>query len=176
MTLFETERLYCLPFTEEDFTLLYELHNHPDVAKSTADGPQSEAIIREQLNSFIQNHRERRYSQWKFFEKSTNAFLGRGGLDHKAFDPNSPPLPELRYALHSAYWGKGYASEIALGSVKYGFEVLALDKIVGTCYEDNIPSIKILEKTGMENVKTIVYKARNCPYYILTREAYETKR
>lgn len=46
-------------------------------------------------------------------------------------------------------WGKGYATEAAYASIKYGFKNLNLTRIVGRAMPDNTNSIRVLEKCGM---------------------------
>ena len=53
---------------------------------------------------------------------------------------------ELGYRFRVKYWGKGYGTEIARGTVRYCFEVLGYDKITADVDIENIASKKILEK------------------------------
>lgn len=165
--LFETLRLYAVCFNKNDFQLLFDLHNSEAVCKTTADGYQSEEVIKNHLEHFIDCQNRKGYSQWKFYEKKSNEFVGRGGIDYKQFDKDSPPLPELRFALHERFWGKGYATEIAQASLKFGFNEIKLPQIVGTCYNSNKASLKIFEKFEFKNIKNINYKNAICPYFIL---------
>lgn len=167
--LFETLRLYAVCFNEDDFPLLFDLHNSPAVLKSTADGEQSAELIKGHLNNFINNQKQKGYSQWKFYKKDSAEFIGRGGIDYKQFDPDYPPQPELRLALYETFWGKGYATEIALSSLEWGFNNINLPQIVGTCYETNKASLKIFEKFKFQKVKNIIYKNTICPYFILKK-------
>ena len=46
------------------------------------------------------------------------------------------------------YWGKGYASEAIEAITRYGFEVLSLNKIKASCYEQNEGSARAFENCG----------------------------
>ena len=59
---------------------------------------------------------------------------------------------DLGYRFKKEFWGKGYATEAAYASIKYGFERLGLQRIVGRAEFDNIGSLKVLEKCGMANI------------------------
>jgi ribosomal-protein-alanine N-acetyltransferase len=59
--------------------------------------------------------------------------------------------PEIEVGYHFAvpHWGNGYATEIARGAVRYGFENLRLDEIYGVVVQENIASRRVLEKAGL---------------------------
>ncbi|HMB61757.1 MAG TPA: GNAT family protein, partial [Eudoraea sp.] len=47
-------------------------------------------------------------------------------------------------------WGKGYATEAVRAVLKFGFRVLKLHRMEAGCAVDNIASIRVLEKVGMQ--------------------------
>ncbi len=47
-------------------------------------------------------------------------------------------------------WGLGYATEVLLSIIQYGFTNLNLDKITAGCCEFNFGSLKVLIKSGMQ--------------------------
>ena len=47
-------------------------------------------------------------------------------------------------------WGNGYATEAAYACMKYGFEKLHLQRIVGRAMPENTASIRVLEKCEMQ--------------------------
>jgi ribosomal-protein-alanine N-acetyltransferase len=58
---------------------------------------------------------------------------------------------ELGYWLGVPFWGKGYATEAATAMVRYGFEVLALERIYASYFAGNLASQRVLEKIGMRH-------------------------
>jgi RimJ/RimL family protein N-acetyltransferase len=46
-------------------------------------------------------------------------------------------------------WGNGYATETASETFEYGFNTLNLNLITGRAHIENLASIKVLEKIGM---------------------------
>ena len=56
---------------------------------------------------------------------------------------------ELAWWIDKPYWGKGYATETALGLVKYAFEIKGLPRVVAIAYLPNKASIRVMEKIGM---------------------------
>jgi len=57
---------------------------------------------------------------------------------------------ELGYVLHPAYWGRGYATEVARRLLHFGFTTLGLHRISATCDPRNTASVHVLDKVGMQ--------------------------
>ena len=85
------------------------------------------------------------YGRWVVHLKPGLEFLGWCGLKYRA-ELNEI---DLGYRFKKEFWGKGYATEAAYASIKYGFEKLHLLRIVGRAEFDNTSSWKVLEKCGM---------------------------
>ena len=60
---------------------------------------------------------------------------------------------DLGYRLLKNAWGNGYGTEAAQYTVIYGLRDLKIKTITGIAHVDNIASIKILEKIGMQFIK-----------------------
>ncbi len=56
---------------------------------------------------------------------------------------------EVWYKIHPEQWNKGYATEVSVAMIDFGFDKLNLHRIQAGCAVDNIGSIKVLEKAGM---------------------------
>jgi RimJ/RimL family protein N-acetyltransferase len=143
---FETDRLILRTFTELDAPLIYDLNTDPDVTRYTHDPVKnldhaSEILIKTIIPQYIlYNH-----GRWAVHIRSTLEFLGWCGLKYR------PELNEidLGYRFKKQAWGKGYATEAAYASIKYGFEKLGLTRIIGRAEIDNIGSWKVLERCSM---------------------------
>ena len=59
---------------------------------------------------------------------------------------------DLGYRFMKTAWGKGYATEAAFACIKYGFEKLNLERIVGRAMPQNTASLKVLQKCDMQYV------------------------
>jgi RimJ/RimL family protein N-acetyltransferase len=91
-------------------------------------------------------------------------FIGWCGLKYR------PELDEidLGYRFMKSAWGKGYATEAAMASIKYGFEQLGMRKIVGRAMPGNLGSIKVLEKCGMKFIGEEIVDGHPALTYELT--------
>ncbi|MGH2554052.1 MAG: GNAT family N-acetyltransferase [Chitinophagaceae bacterium] len=56
------------------------------------------------------------------------------------------------YRLIKATWGNGYATEASSACIKYGLEKLHLSLLVGRALPENLASVRVLEKCGMNYV------------------------
>ena len=75
---------------------------------------------------------------------------------------------ELGFALLEDSWGKGYATEIGIAQIEYGFKNFNVQRLLGIVHPQNTASRHALEKIGMELIKTIHTDQRGprCIYII----------
>ncbi len=64
-------------------------------------------------------------------------------------------LTDIGFAVLPQYWRRGFAFEAAEAVLRYGQSTLGLKKIVGLTSENNLASIRLLEKLGMKFEKTV---------------------
>lgn len=82
--------------------------------------------------------------------KSTAEFIGFIGLSIPSFQAHFTPCVEIGWRLAAKYWGYGYASEGAQKCLEIGFKQLKLREIVSFAVKDNLNSIKVMQKIGMQ--------------------------
>jgi RimJ/RimL family protein N-acetyltransferase len=104
------------------------------------------------------------------FEKESCNFIGQAGLFHLSFNTAQSEI-ELAYRLHKKYWGKGYATELAIALIDWGLNIYKLEKIIAPVHPGNQRSIRVLQKSGMQCEGTICHKGHNLPCYSISREA-----
>jgi RimJ/RimL family protein N-acetyltransferase len=56
---------------------------------------------------------------------------------------------EVGYRLLPEAWGQGFATEGARELVRYGFDDLGLERIIGVTHPDNLASQRVLMKAGL---------------------------
>lgn len=62
---------------------------------------------------------------------------------------------EVGFLLDRPFWGRGYATEAALASLRFGFEQLGLNLIIALVYADNLASRRVIEKCGLTCMEAI---------------------
>ena len=82
---------------------------------------------------------------------------------------------ELGYAILPQYHNRGIATEALRGAVEYCF-AKGFREVTAGAFEENIPSIRVMEKCGMEKTgltENIEYRGRThlCVYYSIIRKS-----
>ena len=142
----ETDRLLLRTFTIADAPLIYELNLDPDVIRYTLDPIKDIEHAKQVLEKVIlPQYALYNHGRWAVLVKPELEFIGWCGLKAR---PERNEI-DLGYRFIKKIWGKGYATEAAYASIKYGFDKLNLQRIVGRAMPGNAGSIRVLEKCGM---------------------------
>lgn len=158
MHLLQTSRLYLRRFTETDVSLILQLNSDYDVVKYLHEPILDTAEkARKILMDVILPQYKINLGRWAVFTRQQDEFIGWCGLKSR------PELNEidLGYRFKKNYWGNGFATEAAKATLQYGFETLQLNEIMGRAHIDNIASIKVLEKIGMQYIRDEIVD--DCP-------------
>lgn len=164
---FDTGRIIVRHLVDDDFTCLHALTGDSQVMRYVGNlqpytPEQTKQAIAEAQTSYNDNG----FGLWAFVEKSTGRFMGYGGLEYLP----GREIPEVAYILAPAYWGQGYASEIAQAIVNYAFHTLGLPRIGASFDPANHPSMAVARKAGLSyshfgldefNLPTIFYAMDN---------------
>ena len=94
--------------------------------------------------------------------------IGFCGLRHL----DGEPEVEILYGISPAEWGRGFATEVALAVLRYGFERAALTRIVGIADAGNLASRRVLEKIGMTFEGYTVGEGREEAHYAIRAEDF----
>lgn len=78
-------------------------------------------------------------------------------------DPIQPHKAVIGYWLGKPYWGKGIMTEVVKRFTTFCFEQFGLTRICATCFEHNVGSARVLEKSGftLEGIAVKHYKKNN---------------
>ena len=149
----ETNRLQHRAFTIDDAEVFFAINSNPDVMRLTGESllPSLDAA-RHAIENYPDFDKVG-FGRWACVLKETQTIIGFCGLkylsDLDAVDVGYRFLPE--------YWGQGFATEACIASLHFGFTTLKLDEIIGIVLPDNVASIRVLEKAGMQSEGKFVY-------------------
>lgn len=166
---FESERLTYRAPVESDREALTPMHGSRDVMRYISDGDYSEAAVDERVTRIIENDFPDGLGMWMVHTKDRGAFIGLGMIITL---PDSDEI-EIGYRLDPKFWRQGYGTEIARRFLRYGFEVLELEKIVAVTDQENIGSQSVLRKAGMPYVGLKPAYGAECSYFSLSRADYD---
>lgn len=145
--IFQTPRLILRRFTEADAPLILALNGDPEIVKYVHEPIlQTVEQAKKILLDIILPQYKNNLGRWAIHTKNNMDFIGWCGLKYR------PELDEidLGYRLMQKAWGKGFATESAQYTLDHAFRNLDLKLITGRAHIENIASIKVLEKIGMD--------------------------
>lgn len=145
---FETPRLLLRGWQDSDLPAFAALNADPEVMKYFP-APLSRAESDAQASRIRQFMHQHGWGLWAVEVKQQAAFIGFVGLSVPGDDLPCSPCVEIGWRLAKEYWGKGYASEAAHGSLDVAFNTLKLLEVVSFTAEINLPSRRVMERIGM---------------------------
>lgn len=178
MFLFETNRLILRDLREDDIDGMYALDSNPEVYRFLGNQPNFDKKKTEELIQYIRSQYQNfGIGRWAAVEKATGKFVGWSGLKYVT-ESHSDRINyyDVGYRFLPEFWGKGYATESAIFSIEYGFNVMNLSEIIGTCHEGNLASRRVLEKCGLKFVDQFYWKDIRCDWLKLTQADWKTSK
>lgn len=141
-----TERLTVRRFTLDDLEMLVDLNSDPEVTRYTGgvkDRAASEKMLRERILDYYDKYPG--LGCWVTIERATGETVGMHLLNHIHGEPDI----QTGYILFKKFWGRGYATEMCVEVLRYGFVTLGLPQIVAITDLPNTPSQHVLLKSGL---------------------------
>lgn len=143
-----TDRLCLRPFHPSDGKEVQRQAGNFNVAKTTLNVPHpyEDGMAESWISTHQSTFEKRGTTILAVTLKDSKQLVGCMSIDvitgHKK--------AELGYWIGEEFWGKGYGTEAAVAVVKFGFDVLKLNKIQARHSAENPGSGKIMLKLGME--------------------------
>lgn len=170
--LIETERLYLRRLTESDANDLFELDSNPKVHKYLGNNPvKSIEESQNQIKNVLKQYEEFGIGRLAMINKETNEFIGWSGIKFERELRKEFDYYDLGYRLKEIYWGHGYATEAAIGSLEYGFNELRLNEINACADVNHVVSNKILKKIGFIPDGNFTFEGSLINWYFLKNKA-----
>ena len=164
-----TSRLTLRSFNLEDAEPLHSILNGKDVLRyfpSTQPPPLER--VQNLLDRQLAHWQERGYGWWAIEHCSSSTFMGWCGLQ---FLPETDET-EVAYLLGREHWGRGYATEAAMASLRFGFVDVGLEQIIALVHPENEGSCRVVEKLGIPFAERATYFGMELNRYVLQRPDY----
>ena len=144
----QTERLLLREYRPEDEAALHAYASDREVTRHTAWGPNDITTTRAALNAWIEAQEKwpRESIPLAVELRETGQVIGGTGFSSVDFDTLTGVFG---YVLHKDHWHKGYGTEMVLALLGFGFDTLALHRIVAECFPEATSSLNILNKVGL---------------------------
>lgn len=143
----ETQRLILRKLSLDDAKDVFDYARDPEVIRYlpwTVHNSIEDTIT--YLNDILEKQAKAQVTSWALVYKPLARVVGSGGYNWW--------LPEQRraeigYVLSRSLWGKGLMTEAVRAIIEFGFAKMNLNRIQALCREENLASVKVLEKCGM---------------------------
>jgi ribosomal-protein-alanine N-acetyltransferase len=141
----ETNRLTIRSFLESDIPEYAAVVADPEVKTFLGDGsPHSYEQAATYIYDCMRSETEEGIARYAVILRETGELLGFCGFK-KAYD-----YIDFGWRYARRAWGKGYATEAAAAVLDYGINTLKLCDIVAESAVENVGSVRVMEKTGMQ--------------------------
>lgn len=150
-----TQRLVMRPLTAGDLQSLFDIYGDPATNVYNPAGPFAHLEkAAEVLRIWLQHWADHGFGMWAIALKDApDTVIGFGGLSYRMYGPDERLNLGYRFAVSA--WGKGYATELCLEGLRYAFEELGHPDVYAVVRPQNAPSLRVLEKAGMEKTGTL---------------------
>lgn len=151
----ETARLRLRQFTLDDTEFIIRLLNSPGWQEFIGDrnvktDEQAKAYL---LNGPMKSHEVNGYGLCMVETRVDNTPIGMCGIINRA----NLEGQDIGFAFLTEYTGLGYGYEIASATLAYAMNELKIPRVFAITLPTNKPSIKLLEKIGLEFKKNFTF-------------------
>jgi RimJ/RimL family protein N-acetyltransferase len=141
----ETERLVLRNWRETDRAHFATINADPVVMEhfpSVQSADDSNAFV----DRIEQHFADHGWGYWAIELRGVAPFIGFVGLSSTTL--LDAPMVEIGWRLDKRHWNEGYATEAARAALDFGFGDINLDEIVAYTAHANVPSRRVMEKSG----------------------------
>lgn len=143
-----SRRLTIRHIDGRDRAALLAVYGDADAMRWVGDGsPLTDDECDRWLAVTANNYARRGYGMCAI-ELQDGSIAGFCGIVH----PDDQPEPEVKYALHRDFWGRGIATEAVTALLHYATTELRLSGIIATTAPENKASHQVLRKCGLREV------------------------
>ena len=164
--IFETERLIVRQFTEDDMDNFFLLSGNATVMqyiRAVSTKEESDKFLLENIVAYDKNPHGGR---WAVIEKVNNLFAGSFAIIPV---PSQPEKIQLGYSLRLENWGRGFATELANGGLKYFMKHYSHTEIYGITEVPNVASQKVLLKAGFQPAGSFMEGGKELMMFVIKK-------
>jgi RimJ/RimL family protein N-acetyltransferase len=162
-----TERLVLRPLALADLDALAPLHAQP----SFWHYPFGRGWSREETLAFLERtvarYADPGMAVSAVVVEATGDLAGWAGLAVPEFLPEVLPAVEVGWRLGEQHRGRGYATEAGVAWIRYGFEVLELERIVSIFEPANVASGAVMHRLGFELHRDTTHPTLGVPLRVM---------
>ena len=148
-----TDNLLIRSFSPADKAAYAEIVADPEVMRYLGGGPMSLEAASAYVDDCVQRDRASGISRYAVLSRATGALIGFCGFKQLREDlgqqvPPGTPWVDFGWRYARTQWGRGFGTEAANAVYRYGKETHKLAGIEARAHQDNVGSLRIIEKLG----------------------------
>ena len=148
--LLHTKRFVLVKMVDGDQSLYHSISCNQNVMKFVTGYALSRRESDEMFRCILEdNESDEILGRYFIRDRKNGEVIGAAKLDQIG------PEIEIGYRIREEYWGKGIATEVAKGLIRFSKDVLGIRKVIAFVNVENYASIRVLEKAGMLNAELI---------------------
>ncbi|MGB3585479.1 MAG: GNAT family N-acetyltransferase [Tunicatimonas sp.] len=145
-----TDRLQLKIITSDDLDDIHHSHSLPETDRYNTLGiPKNKATTEAIVQQWLHQQRVEpvRHFSWRISDRNNQDFIGLIALHlgEERFRSG-----KVWYKLLPSHWRQGLATEALTAVLNFSFRALHLHRIEAGCATENIASVRVLEKVGMQ--------------------------
>ncbi|MEM7034142.1 MAG: GNAT family protein [Chloroflexota bacterium] len=144
---FDLDQFILRPLQAGDAADWYAYLSNPNVVQFTSWDVSSVDAVSSIIQFCLDGYTHKKSCRWALAEKASHHLIGTCGL---FYWQEAHSLAEIGYDLHPDYWGRGLMTSAVECVLKWGFDILEINRIQATVMVGNSGSIRILEKTSFQ--------------------------
>jgi len=145
----QTERLIIRKFKPTDLASLLDMFTDSEVMKYI--GPRR-VLTQNETEEWLLNilyKQDRELTRYAIVLKETDELIGVAGLQ------DEDVIKDFGYYFRRSHWGKRYAQEACSAIINYIENTLQIRDYQTFIADENINSIKMIKKLGMQSIRSI---------------------
>lgn len=165
MIIAETERLLLRELTVADAPFIFELVNEPAWIEFIGDKGVRSIVDAEKyiINGPRKSYSTNGFGLWLVQLKELNIPIGMCGLIKR----EALEHVDIGFAFLAVHNGKGYGFEAATAALDYAQNKIGLKHILAITNQDNVRSIRLLEKLGLTFERLITMPGDVKPIHLM---------
>lgn len=168
----ESHRLGFKKIDKDSFDFLQNYLSRSDTTKYLTLGrPYNNAEVEQYIAKRMAHWKQHGFGMYLLYLRPADECIGYCGLEYA----NETNYVDLRYGLVLKHWGKGFAKEAVLKCIEYGFTELELETIYGVAVPENIASIAVLLKAGLQEVDDVRFYEEKVKYFRIRHKDWQKK-
>ena len=142
-----TEHTRLRKIRVEDAEDLFAYGADPEVSRFVGwDRHESIAVAETYIAGMLERYEAGGLADWGIEHRGDGRFIGTVGFlwweTHEA-------AAEIGYVMARPYWGRGLMTEVVREVMRFGWDVMGLNRIQAHSEEENVGSRRVLEKCGL---------------------------